>query len=347
MGSTPPDKEAKSTELPAPEVLRPQAEKQSASNATPQPVLEKPAKPLPRRTTYRPSHKGTFIGLAVMAVVLTVNAAAIYFVMRGQETKVLEESRQEVTLDTATLDKLGVNRNTVGDKGTELVVGPDARFNGKLTVSKDVNIGGQLNLNGNFRASQATFAKLQAGNVSVNKLGVNGDISATTLALRQDLSVAGVTRLQGPVTMSELLTVNNNLNVSGNLAVGGLLSSNGFQANSLVSGLTLTIGGHIITRGSAPGVSAGDALGNNGTVSISGNDAAGTVAANVGTGAGSGIVAYVTFRQPYASTPRIVVTAVGRGVGSLYTNRNANGFSIGVDGSIPPGGYVFDYIVMQ
>ena len=82
------------------------------------------------------------------------------------------------------------------------------------------------------------------------------------------------------------------------------------------------------------------------TVSISGNDASGTVAVNIGTGTRSGIVANISFVHQYGSTPHVVVTAVGSGASDVYVNRNANGFSIGVS-SIVTGGHAFDYIVMQ
>ncbi len=210
-----------------------------------------------------------------------------------------------------------------------------------------MTVAGQFKLNSKFSASDASLAKLEAGDTSLGQLNVNGDGTVSSLNLRKDLLVTGLTRLQGAVTVSQVLTVNNNLNVSGNLAVGGVLTARGFQASSLVSDTTLTIGGHIITRGAAPGVGPGSALGSNGTVSISGNDAAGTVAANIGVGAGNGIIANVAFRAQYGSTPHVVVTAVGAGVGSVYVNRSIGGFSIGVNGSLAPGGYAFDYIVMQ
>jgi hypothetical protein len=149
------------------------------------------------------------------------------------------------------------------------------------------------------------------------------------------------------VTVSQLLTVNNSVNILGSLAVGGTLTVRNFQASSLVSDTTLTIGGHIITRGNAPGVSAGPAVGSNGTVSISGNDAAGTIGVNTGTGAGGGILANVSFRATYGTTPHVVVSIVGAGAGSIYTSRTASGFSVGVNGALAPGGYAIDYIVMQ
>ncbi len=335
------------TEPPAPEVLRPQADAddevapEAAASVTPK------VSPQRRHTTYRPSHKATFIGLAVVVAILAVNAVIIFFVMQGQTTTGGELDQGRVTLSSGVLDKLGVSRNPVGNSSEELVIGPNSRFNGKVTVSSDVSIAGQLTLNSKFSATDASLANLQAGDTSINKLNVNGDGTVSNLNLRKDLTVLGLTRLQGAVTVSQLLTVNNSVNISGNLAVGGVLSARGFQASSLISDTTLTIGGHIITRGTAPGVGPGSAVGANGTVSISGNDASGTVAVNVGTSGGNGLLAQVAFRSQYSTTPHVVVTAVGPGMGSVYVNRTAWGFSIGVNGALAPGGYAFDYIVMQ
>ncbi len=337
---------SESSELPAPEVLRPQSEKPAVAPAAAEPSGRKPSLRLPH-ATYRPSHKATFIGLAVVAAILAVNAGIIVFMANGQASANTANVQGEVTLNSSVLDKLGVNRNAIGDKGTELVVGPDSRFKGKVTVGGDVNIAGQATLNGKLTASDASLTNLQAGDTSLGKLSVNGDTTVSNLNVRNDLTVLGSTRLQGPIVMGQLLTVNNNVNISGNLAIGGLLSARGFQASSLVSDTTLTVGGHVITRGNAPSVGPGGAVGANGTVSISGNDASGTVAVNVGTGGGGGMLAQIAFRAQYGSMPHVVVTAVGRGAGDVYVNRSVGGFSISTSDVLAPGGYVFDYIVMQ
>lgn len=347
MASHTTDTNNKSRDPPAPEVLRTQAESATAPAAESATAVKPKLSVRSRHATYRPSHKATFIGLSVVVAILVINAGIITFVVRGQGDSEANAVQGEVSISPGVLNTLGVSRNTVGSAGTELVVNPNSRFNGKVVIGSDMSIGGELKLNSKFSAADASLAKLQAGDTSLQQLNVNGDGTVSTLNLRKDLNVVGSTRLQGPVTVSQLLTVNNNLNVSGSLAVGGTLSARGFQASSLVSDTTLTIGGHVITRGNAPGVGPGNALGNNGTVSISGNDAAGTVAANIGTGAGAGIIANVAFRQQYSSTPHVVVTGVGAGIGSVYVNRTIGGFSIGVNGPIAPGGYAFDYIVMQ
>lgn len=331
-------------EAPAPEMLKPQQE--NADKAEAGGKLAVKAVLRPRHAAYRPSHKATFIGLAVVAVILAINAGAIILIVKGQDNEKAQTSQGEVTINQGVLDSLGVNRSSIGREGIELTVNPDARFNGKLQIGGDVSVAGQLKLNNSFTAPSGSFGTLQGGNTALSELNVNGNTSLSNVAVRSELSVNGITRLQGPVTMSQLLTVNN-LNVSNNLSVGGVFTANAFHAGSLTVDSTLTIGGRIITRGAAPSVSAGGALGSNGTVSISGSDAAGTVAANVGAGASSGIVANVTFRSRYSSTPRVVVTPVGAGVNGVYVNRSATGFSIGVNSAMPPGGFAFDYIVMQ
>lgn len=334
-------------DLPAPEELHNKADKKDEVASAPATAIASKNQPRSRRITYRPSHKATFIGLAVVIVILGLNAAVITFIMQGQARADASKGQAEVSISSSALDKLGVSRTSVGNLGTELIVNPNSRFNGAVTVASDVTIAGQLKLNSKFSANEASLTKLQAGDTSLNQLNVNGDGTISSLNLRKDLAVAGSTRLQGAVTIGQLLTVNNNVNIAGSLSVGGTLSARSFQASSLVSDTTLTVGGHVITRGSAPGVGPGSALGSYGTVSISGNDAAGTVAANIGTNAGGGIIANVAFRNQYSSTPHVVVTGVGAGIGSVYVTRSVGGFSIGVNGPLAPGGYAFDYIVMQ
>lgn len=336
--------EKPNVDTPAPEMLGVKDE-ESASQSTPVKNAPEPQK-TPRRTTYRPSHKATFVGLAVVAVILAVNAGVIAWLMNSQQSASEEQAKDSVTLSSKTLDGLGVSRNPVGNLGAELTVGPNATFKGKVVMGSDLAVGGKLELKGDFSANSGIFTKLQAGDTALQQLSVNGDGTMGTLTLRRDLRVAGSTTLQGPVTMTQLVTVNNSLNVAGNLAVGGTLSARNFQANSLTSGSTLTVGGHIITVGSAPSVAPGNGLGSNGTVSISGSDAAGTIAVNTGIGAGNGLLARVNFRSAYGNIPKVVVTAVG-GPMNLYTSRSVSGFNVYASGALPAGGLAIDYIVMQ
>jgi cytoskeletal protein CcmA (bactofilin family) len=337
-------------EPPAPEVLKTRTEDgyspsdggskaDNGDGAAKPPAGAAPPKPAkPRRRAYRPSHKATFIGVSVVMVILALNAGVITFIIKKQSGNE-GINRDQVTISQDTLSKLGVNRSAVGDSGVKLIVGPDARFNGTVQIAGDTSISGQLKLNNKLTAPSASIANLQAGKTALSELSVNGDTTLSKLTLRNDLGVAGSTHLQGAVTVDNLLTVNNSLNVAGNLSVGGTL------AVSKLSIRTLIISGHIITLGSTPSVSRGSCLGSNGTVSISGNDTSGTVVANAGAGACSGILVNVGFRSGYSGSPHVVITPVNRGLSNFYITRNAGGFSIG--GSPSPGGYAFDYIVEQ
>ena len=310
---------------PVPEVLKAQGDESAEQTSEPTPSVttetHRPHAPI-HRAPYRPSHKATFIGIGVVVGILAINAVIISFVVQGQATANAQGSQSDVTISPAVLDTLGVSRNAVGDLGTQLVIGPDSKFDGTVTIGKDVSIGGELKLNGKLSVSDASLTSLQAGNTSLSKLTVNGEASANSLTIGQNLSVVGTSTLQGQVTIGQLLTVNNNAAIAGNLSVGGTISTATFRANSLTSNTTLTIGGHIISLGNAPSVSGGGALGSNGTVSISGNDAAGTVGVNIGVGAVSGTLATVTFRSQYDSTPHVVVSVVGRSA-SYYINRTS------------------------
>lgn len=336
-----------SDELPAPEVLKVQSEDGSQAPQVASATIARRVSNQKRRVTYRPSHKATFIGLAVVVGVLALNGGIIAYVLSGQEEKKANTSANAVTLSSETLDKLGVSRAVVGNSKEELSIGPNTKFGGTILVNGNTSIGGELTLNNKLSAQDVTVTTLQAGVTSLQSLGVNGDLTATNVNVRTDLSVAGATRLQGAVTVGQLLTVNNNASVIGNLAVGGTLTARAFQANNLISENSLTIGGHIITAGSAPNVGRGSATGTNGSVSISGNDTSGTVAINAGTSAGNGLLAQVAFKNPYPSIPHVVVTPVGGSVGSFYITRSAGGFNIYIANGLSPGGYAFDYIVMQ
>jgi len=334
---------------PAPEVLQPKADKAAGNNdggSTSGPGSNQaiPKRRL-RRGSYRPSHKATFIGLAVVILILGVNSAVIAFVLKAQNKKI-EQAQGQVTISQSALDKVGVNRTPIGTSGIVLTVNPDARFKGSVSVGSNLSVGGQLILNNNFTAQNASLAQLKAGNTSLQQLNVNGDATISNLNLRKDLVVAGTSRLQGPAILSQLLTVNNSADIAGNLAVGGTLSVGSFHTSKLVSDFGITYGGHLVTEGSAPSVSKGSALRGTDTVSISGNDASGTVAVNIGVGSVSGIVANISFHSTYSNTPHVIVTAVGSGAYDVYVDRSASGFSIGVD-SLSNGGHAFDYIVEQ
>jgi cytoskeletal protein CcmA (bactofilin family) len=329
---------------PQPEELKPRAE---AGAPTAPPVSSVAPGAKPKKRSYRPSHKATFIGLAAVIAILAVNGAVIGFLLKKQAKTDGIASKGQVSLSNADLSKLGINRNAIGDSGSELIVAPNAQFKGTLSVVGNTNLSGQLNLNSKINGTDASFSQLQAGKTSLSDLNVNGDGTLSTLNLRKDLIVAGQSQLQGPVNLRQLLTVSSSANIIGNLSVGGTLTVGTFSARSLTSTSTLTIGGHVITNGLSPSLAPGNALGSNGTAGISGNDAAGVISMNIGVGAVGGTIASVAFHNTYSGVPRVVITPVGV-PGEFYIfNLTTSGFSVGVASGLPPGGYRIDFLAMQ
>lgn len=338
---------------PEPETLKPRsAETGTAPAETTEALPAKDGKPVHRRI-YRPSHRATFIGLGAVAIVLIINAVIIGLVVRNQGSQA-DQPTGQVTINQDALDKLGVNQSGTGGSGVQLTIAPDTNFKGNVVVGGDIQAAGQLKLNGTFQASTARFTQLDTGNASANQLAVSGISTLADVAIPKSLNVTGTTRLQGAVTVTQLFTVNNSVNISGNLSVGAALSAGSVSGATVAAISNLVIGGHVISSGSVPAVSrgpngSGTALGINGSVSISGNDQAGTIAFNVGTNSdGCGLIATVTFHSDYNSTPHVVVTPIGD-VGSFYISRNTNGFTVSLSscGSLNTGGYAFDYIVEQ
>lgn len=223
---------------------------------------------------------------------------------------------------------------TVGGDGQTLTIGGATILKGKVTAIGDVDVIGNLN----------------TGNpLNISALQVAGAAILTTAEVKSNLSVAGTTNLQGNVTANNLLTAAS-LNVVGNGSVGGTLTAGNLSVKNETVGGVLTLGGHVVSGGATPNISAGSGVGGAGTVSISGNDRAGTVTINAGQSPPAGVLATVTFRNNYSSTPRVVIAPIGASTGALqyYLNRTSGGFTIATLNGAPQGtSFAFDYIVEQ
>lgn len=326
---------------PEPEVLQPRSEDSSAPTASTsgQPLMAPKSNKRPHRA-YRPNHKATFVGSAVVIAILAANAAVLGIVLKGRTQEENLANKGQVTISSSVLSQLGVNRSSIGDAGVTLTVSPDSRFQGTVSVAGTTTISGQLTLNNKLVGTNGSFTQLQAGSTALSQLSVNGNTTLSDLNLRKDLVVAGLAQLQSIATKGDA-------SIGGNLVVSGALSVSTFSARSLTSTSTLTIGGHIITNGGTPGLGRGSALGSNGTVSISGNDSAGTIAINVGAGASGGLLTSLAFHTEYTATPEVVITPVGIGGEFYIINLTTSGFSIAVMNGLSPGGYRINYIVEQ
>ena len=132
--------------------------------------------------------------------------------------------------------------------------------------------------------------------------------------------------------------------------------SGGMSGNaSAISVHNLSISGpllisHIISQGPNPGIVPGTAVGSGGTVSISGNDTAGTVNLNIGNSPPAGVLGTITFRAAYTGTVHVLLSPLSGAAASTpaYVTRTGGGFQIHTD-SPPPGGVglSYDYFVTQ
>ena len=298
-----------------------------------------------RLRAYRPSHKATFIGLAVVIAILAINAGILTFLLKKSNASSTVD--KGVSISPGVLSKLGVNDSQFGSTNEKLIVGPAAQFNSTLTVAGNTSIGGQLKLNSTFNATGANISQLQAGNVTVNSINVNTSTTTSTLSTRGNFSVSGTAQFQNTVTVGQLLSVNGNVAVAKDLSVGGQITSSTIAANSLALSGSIQIGGHIITSGGTPNVGPGGALGSYGSVSVSGDDTAGTITFNVGAGSSSGAMARLAFSSAYSHTPVVVITPVGFSANLYITNATPYGFYVNAGSALPYGGYSVNYIVMQ
>ena len=336
---------------PEPETLKPKSDEAPEVNPANNQATRYPVGPTEksnRRLAYRPSHKATFIGLGAVILILAINAVVLGILLSSANAKNKTLNDKGVSISPALLSKLGVNDAQIGSSNEQLVVDPNAQFNSAVTVAGNVNISGQLHLNSTFSAANADLTQLQAGNTSLSTLSVNGNTTATNLGVKGNLGVSGTAVFQNTVTVGQILTVDNSAAIANNLSVGGELSANTIAVNNLILSGTFVLGSHVQTSGLAPSVGpGGTALGSFGTVTISGNDASGTITINIGAGATSGVLARVAFHAQYSSMPRIVITPIGIGANFFISSPSVSGFDVEVTSGLPPGGFAMDYIVEQ
>jgi hypothetical protein len=220
------------------------------------------------------------------------------------------QSSQTQALDQKTLDKL------------HTASAPDSP-QGQLTISSSVLFKSTMEVQGNTKLDKDLAV---GGNATVN----------------------GTTVMQGPVG------INNNLAVRGALSVGGPLNAPTLNVGSLtvtnmnISG-NFNFGGHILPNGATPSARISAAAGG-GTVTVSGNDTAGTIIINAGGASGPGEMAIVTFRSPFSTTPHVQLTPINGASAALnyFTTRSSNTFSVETGSNTTPGTtYGYDYLVTQ
>lgn len=291
---------------------------------------ETPNKPAAKRRSWRALSRraqltAQIVGLFVM--ILGVGFASGYYFLKLRTPAPATSTPTTVTsLSAEDLAKLSQTSANLGSSGQTLNIGADALFRGKADVT------GNLTVGGNFVAN---------GPVSLPSLSLTG---TGGLSVTGPTSLAGTTTIGRSLSVAELIS-SSGLNVSGTTSTNALNATSITVRNLLISG-PLTVG-HVVSQGVAPGITAA-AVGTGGTVSISGNDTAGTVNVNTGTGPGSAL-ATITFRGAYGSTPRVIITPLtdAATAAGAYVTRSTTGFQLRA--RTPSSGAVlsYDYIVVQ
>ena len=170
---------------------------------------------------------------------------------------------------------------------------------------------------------------------------MNGDLSITG-----SMNVAGNLNASGPVAISSTLSVTGDATFSGNLTVQNISVQN------------ITINGHIITAGDTPTATVDTAAGSADplnsiaapTVTIDGNDTAGTITITTGANTSSGTLANITFNTPYGKAPRVILNADNSAMTNLkyFKASTPTAFTIQtVDSPTPNTTYQLDYFIAQ
>lgn len=223
------------------------------------------------------------------------------------------------SLGNGTLNKITSQINGKGATSTQLTISLNTLFENNVSVQGTLNNNGDLNVGGNF-------------------------------------SVKGTSSLLGSLSTNGNLAVKGSGNIAGNLSVSGLISATSLSVGSItISTINLSgdmnISGHIIPAGPSPAVAASTAA-SGGTVSISGNDTAGTVTIVEGNAGNklAGELAIITFHKPFATTPKVQLTPVNAASAQLnyYVSQSPTFFTIEC-ASVPVSGatYTFNYLVTQ
>jgi hypothetical protein len=274
---------------------------------------------------------GSIVGLFIFLV--CVGSVVGYYYAQSKKAPAKTNSPTVANLTPAEINKLSEIGSSLGNNGQVLNIGADTIFRNKIDVSGDLSVGGHFNAN---------------GPVTLSELNISGTTALSGLNVGSNMTVSGIASFQKGINVTGLAAVNGNLSVSGATSVNALNASTiSVQTIAITGPLTIS---HLRTQGPAPAIGAGTAVGGGGTVSVSGNDAAGTVNINTGSTPPAGVLATITFRAAYSSTVHVLLTPLsGAAAGTpAYVTRSGGAFQIHTDSPPPAGSSLsYDYFVTQ
>jgi hypothetical protein len=269
---------------------------------------------------------------ALFIFLVGLGVAGGYFYSQSRKPAPVAKAPSVQTLSQSDIDKLSEVGANLGTSGQTLNIGANALFRGKAEVTGDLTIGGRLNAN---------------GPVTLSQLNITGTTAATGLNVGSNLIVSGTTTLQKAVSIQDLLTINGNLNVTGAASLNALNAKSISVQTIAISG-PLTIS-HLATAGPTPFFAAG-AVGAGGTVSISGNDTAGIININTGTGPGiDAVLMTITFRAAFGAAPHVLLTprTSAAAQAQAFVSPTNTAFRVQAHNPLPGAVLSFDYFVTQ
>ncbi len=263
--------------------------------------------------------------LLFILVLIVAIGSTISLTLKGKKDAYKIITTQGLTQDE--LKQLANTDVTVGKPKQILTVQANAVFAGSALIRGDLEIAGALKLGGDMSVANLTVSgATHLNDTTTNNLTVGSTLNVKgTLTLNSGISVAGQSNFNGGLTASSIIT--------------GALQLNG----------DLKLTHHITAGGTIPEIVKGTGVGGGGTVSLSGSDTSGSIAINTGSTPPIGCFATVTFSEPFATTPHVVVGPIGTASADLnyYIVRSTTQFIICSTTAAPASEtFGFDYIVL-
>lgn len=187
-------------------------------------------------------------------------------------------------------------------------------------------------------ATQATMTDL-ARKVAIAQEASNDP------GVKSVLGAVGTTSSSVGANLQQTSNTFTTLNVSGMATLGGLVVS----GDATIAG-DLTVNGHLVSGGDTPTAVAEAAAGTGATVTVSGNDTAGTITIVTGSAPTPGDLAKITFKKPYTSVPRVNLTPTSAAAAGLEYFYEATPTDMRVKANSTPTAqktYIYTYFVIQ
>lgn len=328
--NTPLEQQPEEQSLETPDTI---VEQQGSAYTLPNPDNKPPKTPIKEKFGSIKNHVNVYLLLFILLFVMTILIAYVAYNSDRQAED--DNSIRGQILSETDLSDISSKNTTIGDTKQTLTIASNSIFNGRVLIREGLDVAGGIRVGGSLSLTGITVANTS---------------NFETVQISNNLNVAGNGAVQGS------LTVNGAFSSASGASFGGPVTAPTFNVSSLTLSQDITLNRHIKSGGGSPSfnIAGTSANGAGGTFTGNGTDIAGTIDIKIGTGAScspsGSLIGNITFSTAYSSTPRVVVSPVGPGVGSLsyYVVRTNTGFSIGCTGGIStPSNFSFDYIVIS